>query len=142
MQVWQILAFRNCLLVIIFFDCFVGYHGGVTGLTCGGDSGSPLVFFNSEERHYVQVGIVSGGSCQSKTDPSIFARIEDHQTLEFIRKQFWEHIAPTSVQAIEKLMTENKVLRRRLDDLQENLVSTNTYISYSKTLIHSDFRLK
>ena len=91
-------------------------------MTCGGDSGSPLVFFNSEEGHYVQVGIVSGGTCQSNTDPAIFARIEDHQTLEFIRKQFWDHIPPTSVQAIEKLMTENKVLSRRLDDLQGNVL--------------------
>ena len=119
-----------------------GYEGGITGLTCGGDSGGPLVIFDSHKEQHMQVGVVSGGRCQSYNDPSIFARIEDHQTLEFIRKQFWEHIAPTSVQAIEKLMTENKVLRRRLDDLQENLVSTNTYISYSKTLIHSDFRLK
>ena len=100
----------------------IGYHGGVTGLTCGGDSGSPLVFFNSVERRYVQVGIVSGGTCQSKTDPAIFAHIEDHQTLEFIKKQFLKHIPPTSVKAIEKLLTENKVLSRKLDDLQENVL--------------------
>ena len=88
-------------------------------MTCGGDSGSPLVFFNSEERHYVQVGIVSGGTCQSKSDPAIFARIEDHQTLEFIREQFWKHILPTGVQAIEKIMSENKALARRCADLEE-----------------------
>ena len=88
-------------------------------MTCGGDSGSPLVFFNSEERHYVQVGIVSGGTCQSKSDPAIFARIEDHQTLAFIRKQFWNHIPPTGVKAIEKLMSENKALTRRCADLEE-----------------------
>ena len=37
---------------------------------------------------YTQVGIVSGGSCQSFTDPAIFARIEDSKTFEFIMKQF------------------------------------------------------
>ena len=101
---------------------FLGYHGGVTGLTCGGDSGSPLVYFDSEEGRYVQVGIVSGGTCQSKSDPSIFARVEDHQTLEFIRKQFWDHIPPSSVKAIDKLMTENKVQSRSLHDLQEKVM--------------------
>ena len=103
--------------------CFLGYHGGVTGLTCGGDSGSPLVYFNSQEGHYTQVGIVSGGTCQSKSDPAIFARIEDHQTLEFIRKQFWDHIPPTSVQAIEKVMAENKVLSRRQDEFEEKFLT-------------------
>ena len=64
-----------------------GYQGGVNGLTCGGDSGSPLVVFNSREMRYTQVGIVSGGSCQSFTKPAIFARIEDNKTLDFINKQ-------------------------------------------------------
>ena len=108
---------------------FAGYHGGVTGLTCGGDSGSPLVFFNSEERHYVQVGIVSGGTCQSKSDPAIFARIEDHQTLEFIRKQFWDHIPPTGVQAIEKLMSENKSINRNYDELKERFLKLEEKVS-------------
>ena len=63
-----------------------GYQGGVNGLTCGGDSGSPLVVFNSREMRYTQVGIVSGGSCQSFTKPAIFARIEDNKTLDFINK--------------------------------------------------------
>ena len=104
----------------------------MTGLTCGGDSGSPLVFFNSEEGHYIQVGIVSGGTCQSKTNPGIFARIEDLQTLEFIWKQCWDHMPSTSNIAIDKLMTENKVLSKRLDELQENLVCTIMYVLYSK----------
>ena len=75
----------------------LGYQAGVTGLTCGGDSGSPLVVFDSEEKYYLQVGIVSGGICQSFTHPPIFTRIEDHQTLEFINKQMWNHFAPSSV---------------------------------------------
>ena len=64
-----------------------GYQGGVNGLTCGGDSGSPLVVFNSREMRYTQVGIVSGGSCQSFTKPAIFVRIEDNKTVDFINKQ-------------------------------------------------------
>ena len=104
----------------------LGYQGGVNGLTCGGDSGSPLVIFNSREMHYVQVGIVSGGSCQSFTDPAIFARIEDRQTLEFITKQFWDHIPPTGVQAIERLMAENKVFARDIADLKEKVNRLST----------------
>ena len=76
--------------------------------------------------HYVQVGIVSGGSCQSFTDPAIFARIEDHQTLEFITKQFWDHIPPTGVKAIEKLMVENKVFARDIADLMEKVKRLST----------------
>ena len=57
---------------------FLGYEGGVTGLTCGGDSGGPLVIFDSHKEQHIQVGVVSGGRCQSYNDPSIFARIEDH----------------------------------------------------------------
>ena len=106
--------------------CVLGYQGGVNGLTCGGDSGSPLVIFNSKEMHYVQVGIVSGGSCQSFTDPAIFARIEDRQTLEFITKQFWDHIPPTGVKAIEKLMVENKVFARDIADLMEKVKRLST----------------
>ena len=102
---------------------FTGYHGGVTGLTCGGDSGSPLVFFNSEEGHYVQVGIASGGTCQSKSDPSIFARIEDGETLDFIRQQFGDHIPPTSVQAIEKLIIKS------YDELKERFLKLEKKVS-------------
>ena len=75
----------------------LGYHGGVTGLTCRGDSGGPLVEFNSEEEYYVQVGIVTGGACQSESEPAVFARIEDNNNFEFITKQFWDHISPTIV---------------------------------------------
>ena len=76
--------------------------------------------------HYVQVGIVSGGSCQSFTDPAIFARIEDRQTLEFITKQFWDHIPPTGVKAIERLMVENKVFARDITDLKEKMKRLST----------------
>ena len=69
----------------------------MTGLTCRGDSGGPLVEFNSEEEYYVQVGIVSGGACQSESEPAVFARIEDNNNFEFITKKFWDHISPTNV---------------------------------------------
>ena len=69
-----------------------------------------MVFFDSHEEHYIQVGIVSGGTCQSLTDPSIFARIEDSEILEFIKKQFWDNISTSSAKAIEKLMAQNMEL--------------------------------
>ena len=121
MQVCKALSLDVFIHSYIFILCVLGYQGGVNGLTCGGDSGSPLVIFNSREMHYVQVGIVSGGSCQSFTDPAIFARIEDRQTLEFITKQFWDHIPPTGVKAIERLMAENKVFARDINDLKEKV---------------------
>ena len=113
---------------------FAGYHAGVTGLTCGGDSGSPLVIFDSEDGHYVQIGIVSGGICQSWTDPSIFARIEDHQTLEFIRKQSWDHIPPNSVKAIKKLMVENKDLTRKYTNLEDKVMEIFTKMVRQNTV--------
>ena len=86
-----LLICKNFLIYVL------GYHGAVTGLTCRGDSGGPLVEFNSEEEYYVQVGIVSGGACQSENEPAVFARIEDDHNFEFITKQFWDHISPTNV---------------------------------------------
>ena len=82
-----------------------------------------MVFFDSHEEHYIQVGIVSGGTCQSLTDPSIFSRIEDREILEFIKKQFWDNISTSSSKAIEKLMAENKELimenEARKDEIDE-----------------------
>ena len=81
-----------------------------------------MVYFNSEEGHHVQIGIVSGGTCQSKTEPSIFSRVEDRQTLDFIRQQFWQHVPPSSVEAIEKLRSENKVLNVKYDNLEDKVL--------------------
>ena len=50
-----------------------------------------MVEFNSKEEYYVQIGIVAGGSCNSSTQPAIFARIEDDQIFDFITKQFSNH---------------------------------------------------
>ena len=71
----------------------------MTGLTCRGDSGGPLVEFNSEEEYYVQVGIVTGGACQSESEPAVFARIEDNLNFEFITKEFWDHMSPTAAKS-------------------------------------------
>ena len=76
--------------------CLLGYHAGITGLSCNGDSGGPLVEFNSTEEHYVQVGIAQGGTCMSRTKPAIFSRIEDPDIFEFITKQFRNTIIPTT----------------------------------------------
>ena len=101
-------------------------------MSCGGDSGSPLVFFDSQKEHYVQVGVVSGGTCQSFTDPAIFARVEDHDTLEFITKQFWDNIPTTSAKAIEKLMKENRDRKDEIDDLKEEINSLKGIIGNNK----------
>ena len=74
----------------------LGYHAGITGLSCNGDSGGPLVEFNSTEEHYVQVGIAQGGTCMSRTKPAIFSRIEDPDIFEFITKEFRNTIIPTT----------------------------------------------
>ena len=38
------------------------------------------------DRQYFQVGIVSGGSCGSMPDPSVFVRVEDKGVLDFIKE--------------------------------------------------------
>ena len=76
-----------------------------------------MVYFDLLKEHYIQVGIVSGGTCQSLSDPSIFARLEDHDTLEFITKQFWDNIPTTSEKAIEKLFAENKELKANMEEM-------------------------
>ena len=99
----------------------IGYQGGITGLTCPGDSGSPLVVFSSREGKYVQVGIVSGGTCQSLTDPAIFARVEDEDTFRFIEKQIEEHKASTEIKDMEKLIAENLMLTRKCTQLEDKV---------------------
>ena len=94
-------------------------------MSCGGDSGSPLVFFDSQLEHYVQVGVVSGGTCQSFTDPAIFARVEDHDTFEFITKQLWDNIPATSAKAIEKLLNENEDLKVKINNLEKMILKNN-----------------
>ena len=58
--------------------------------SCKGDSGGPLIKFVSDTAvpHYVQVGVVHGGIgvCGSMTFPGIYARLDEEDNLNFIRK--------------------------------------------------------
>ena len=68
----------------IFQNTYIGYESGMSGLTCGGDSGSPLVVYDSINEKYTQIGIVSGGQCASLKSPAVFVRIEEPGILKFI----------------------------------------------------------
>lgn len=61
-----------------------GYQDGITGFTCIGDSGCPLMIYESTKGQYMLAGMVSGGSCMSDSLPGIFIRIEDPEILQFI----------------------------------------------------------
>ena len=111
---------KKCSKVTVFK--YLGYLGGITSLTCPGDSGSPLVVHNSREGPFVQVGIASEGTCQSLTDPAIFARVEDEDTFQFIKKQSQDHKSPPEITDIEKLTAENLILSKKYIEL-ENKVS-------------------
>ena len=58
--------------------------------SCSGDSGGPLVFHDklSNPSHYVQIGIVQGGAgqCGNERFPGVYARLDDHDVLDFIYK--------------------------------------------------------
>lgn len=86
-------------------------------MTCGGDSGSPLVTFDSTSRQYTQVGIVSGGTCASYSDPGIFARLEHHAILKFIQDNAWDNMPISNIKIIEKLVKESKAFRNELTQL-------------------------
>ena len=88
-------------------------------MTCGGDSGSPLVTFDSITGQYTQVGIVSGGSCASYTNPGIFARLEHQTILKFIQDNAWDNMPISSTKIIEKLLKQNEVLKTKLERLEK-----------------------
>ena len=112
-----------------------GYQGGVTGLTCGGDSGSPLVIFDSQKEQHLLVGVVSGGTCQSYDNPSIFARVEDHEILEFIMKQTWDNIPPTGRKAIEKLMLEIQDVKNENGELENKIKQNEVELTELKSML-------
>ena len=62
-----------------------GYEAGVNGNSCAGDSGGPLVKFKSVEERHIQLGVVTGGLCQSTKLPSAFVRLEDQSIWDFIQ---------------------------------------------------------
>ena len=82
----------NCF--ILFYTNLLGYEAGLSGLTCGGDSGSPLVVYDSQNEQYTQIGIVSGGQCSSLKMPAVFVRIEEQEILEFIYKTVFDMDVP------------------------------------------------
>ena len=59
--------------------------------SCKGDSGSPLMIFNTSELRYVQVGIVAGGiqpdSCGDKNYPGVFTRLDHPEISDFVVSQ-------------------------------------------------------
>lgn len=102
-------------------------------MTCGGDSGSPLVTFDSITGQYTQVGIVSGGSCASYTNPGIFARLEHQTILKFIQDNAWDNMPISSTKIIEKLLEQNEVLTRQVEELKKS----NTQLKKSNEQLES-----
>ena len=68
-----------------------GYEAGIS-TSCRGDSGGPLMVFNSNKQCHTQVGIVSGGVCGSAKYHAVFARLEDKHVLEFINKYVFDRV--------------------------------------------------
>ena len=71
-----------------FFYFFLSLQFGSS--SCSGDSGGPLSFNDKSatpSRH-VQVGIVQGGAgeCGNEKFPGLYARLDDHDVLNFIYK--------------------------------------------------------
>eukprot|EP00094_Tigriopus_californicus_P001439 TCALIF_01394-PA protein Name:"Similar to Ank3 Ankyrin-3 (Mus musculus)" AED:0.04 eAED:0.04 QI:152/0.83/1/1/0.83/0.85/7/104/778 len=65
----------------------IGHSNGGYG-SCKGDSGSPLVKFESGEPYprYVQLGVIVGGvgQCGNRDFPSTYTRVEDFEVMNFI----------------------------------------------------------
>ena len=57
--------------------------------TCQGDSGSPLMMFDPNQDHFLQIGIVAGGitldQCGVKNYPSLFTSLIHPKNHEFIK---------------------------------------------------------
>ncbi|TRY69224.1 hypothetical protein TCAL_01394 [Tigriopus californicus] len=73
----------------LFPSCVMcaGHSNGGYG-SCKGDSGSPLVKFESGEPYprYVQLGVIVGGvgQCGNRDFPSTYTRVEDFEVMNFI----------------------------------------------------------
>jgi hypothetical protein len=62
-----------------------GFVNGNLG-SCRGDSGGPLLWFNTDEDKMVQIGIHSGAaSCASIDFPEIYGNLADEFTLKFVQ---------------------------------------------------------
>ena len=55
---------------------------------CHGDSGAPLMFYDSKIKRFVQVGMAVGGfsDCGSDEYPGVNIRLQDPQIYTFIKK--------------------------------------------------------
>ena len=55
--------------------------------SCKGDSGGPLLSYQTNGGFYVQTGVVQGSDgCGDANFPTIFARIQDPEIFSFIKK--------------------------------------------------------
>ena len=57
--------------------------------SCSGDSGGPLMIFNTDKNQYDQIGIVAGGinpnDCGSSNFPSVYTRLDHQDIWSFIQ---------------------------------------------------------
>jgi len=62
-----------------------GYESAEQG-SCEGDSGGPLMVFNTKSSQYFQVGMVSGGvsSCGDRDIPGYYTRLDHPEIANFI----------------------------------------------------------
>ena len=80
--------------------------------SCSGDSGGPLFFKDKSATpfRHVQVGIVQGGAgeCGNEKFPGLFARLDNHDVLNFIYKTaFGKTISARSLLLGKKLLKIN-----------------------------------
>ena len=62
--------------------------------------------------------------------------MEDHEILEFIKKQTWDNIPPTGKKAIEKLMIENIKLKRDIQEvIDKNIELENGLVKLKKMMV-------
>ena len=63
-----------------------GYESAGQG-SCEGDSGGPLMVFNTKLSQYFQVGLVSGGvsSCGDKDIPGYYTRLDFPEIADFVQ---------------------------------------------------------
>ena len=56
--------------------------------SCSGDSGGPLMIFNTRTNQYDQIGIVAGGinpnDCGNTNFPGVYTRLDHPEILSFI----------------------------------------------------------
>ena len=57
--------------------------------SCKGDSGGPVIRFNSEREHFEQIAVVQGGigACGDRDIPGIYARLRDPGVFAFITQK-------------------------------------------------------